>query len=157
MSRSEAPSAAIVANSCRRSLTTRLTKSHIAAAARTIAKACSSRLIPVRSTVVIELTVCTACWRMSLTATPKPLVAAATRAATAAGSSRGLGEDDVGPAGAVGLLQVGEVGDHERVARRRGELLHGADDVEGDDPEPAAAVVEHPQPQQVAGLRASSR
>src|SRR5258707_11901779 len=36
--------------------TTRLTKSHIAAAARTIAKACSSRLIPVRSTVVIELT-----------------------------------------------------------------------------------------------------
>ena len=97
MSRREAPSAAIVANSCRRSLTTRLTKSHIAAAARTIAKACSRRLIPVRSTVVIELTVCTDCWRMSLTLTPKPLVAALTRAATAAGSSEALAKTTLGP------------------------------------------------------------
>ena len=36
---------------------------------------------------------------------------------------------------------------------RRGELLHGADDVEGDDAEAAAAVVEDPQPQQVARLQ----
>ncbi len=70
MSRSEAPRAAIVANSWRRSSTTRLTKSHIAAAASRIANASSSWVIPVRSTVVIELTVCTVCWSMFLTVTP---------------------------------------------------------------------------------------
>src|SRR5439155_9748829 len=48
-------------------------------------------------------------------------------------------------------LEVGEVGDHERVARRGWELLHDADDVEGDDAEAAARPVEDAELQEVAG------
>src|SRR5439155_1367266 len=60
ISRKPAPSAAMVANSCRRSASATATKSAIAAAASTSAKVSSIRLIPPRSTVVIELTVCAA-------------------------------------------------------------------------------------------------
>ena len=52
-------------------------------------------LIPVRSTVVIELTVWAVCWSMFLTSVPYGAVAAATRAATAGGLAARLGEDDV--------------------------------------------------------------
>ena len=71
------------------------TNSAIAAAASTIANASSMWLIPVRSTVVIELTVCAVCWRMFLTLVPSGLVAAATRCATAGGSPLGLREHHV--------------------------------------------------------------
>ena len=40
----------------------------------------------------------------------------------------------------VSALQVGEIGDHERVAGRGGKLLHHPDDVEWDDAEAAAAA-----------------
>ena len=56
-----APSAAIVANSCRRSAIASATNSAIAPAASTIANASSMWLIPRRSTVVIELTVWAVC------------------------------------------------------------------------------------------------
>src|SRR5205807_315169 len=65
----------------------------------------------------------------------------------------GLHEHDVGPAGVVGGRQVGDVGDHERIARRRGEFLYDADHVEGDDVEAPTAVVEHAQAQQVAKVQ----
>src|SRR5438874_4257849 len=83
--RSEAPSASMVASSWRRSATATSTNSPIAAAARRTANASSIRLIPARSTVVIELTVCAVCWRMFLTVAPELLVAAATRRETATG------------------------------------------------------------------------
>ena len=77
--------AAIVANSCRRSEIARATNSAIAAAARTIANACSMWLMPVRSTVVIELLE-RALWSVMLsTFVPSELVAAATRRATVGG------------------------------------------------------------------------
>ena len=46
-------------------------------------------------------------------------------------------------------LQIREVGDHERVARRRRELLHDARDVERDDSEAASRAVERPQLEQI--------
>ena len=48
------------------------------------------------------------------------------------------------------LPEVADVGDHERVLRRGGELLHDPDDVEGRDPEAACRVVEDPQTQQIS-------
>ena len=53
----------------------------------------------------------------------------------------------------IGGGQVGEVGDHERVPRRRGELLDHADHVERDDVEVAGAVVEYPQAQEIAEVQ----
>src|SRR5262249_8039141 len=67
-------------------------------------------------------------------------------ASQAGGVAVGADEDEVGAGGVGDLLQVGEVGDHERVARRGGELLDDADDVEGRDAEAAGRVVEHAQP-----------
>ena len=84
--RIDAPTAAIVASSCRRSASATVTNNHIAPAARAIANAFSMSLIPVRSTVVIELTVWTVWSRMFFTTAPSRLVTAATRRDTAGGS-----------------------------------------------------------------------
>src|SRR5436190_11023071 len=73
-----APIAAIVANSLRRSEIPSATNRAIAAAARTIAKACSMWLMPVRSTVVIALPVREVWLVMFSTLVPSVLVAAAT-------------------------------------------------------------------------------
>ena len=62
----------------------------------------------------------------------------ATARAVAVGVA-GLREDDVGAAGVVCGLEVGQVGDHERVTRGRGELLHDPGDVERHDVEAAGA------------------
>ena len=125
------------------------TNKPIAAAASMIVNTSSIWLMPRRSTVVIELTVCCACWSMFLTIVPSARVAAATRG-RGGGWVGGLDEHDVGPAGMVGRLEVGEVGDHERVARGGRELLHDAGDMERHDVEVAGAVVEHAQAQQIA-------
>ena len=77
--------------------------------------------------------------------------------ARAAGSSAALAKTTFGPPAWSAACEVGEVGDHERVPRRRRELLHDPDDVEGHDAEAAACVVEDAQPQQVADAAASSR
>ena len=81
----DAPSAAMVANSCRRSASASATKRPIAAAARRSANASSILAIPLRSTVVIELTVCAVCCVMSLTIAPDDFTVAATRLPTAEG------------------------------------------------------------------------
>ncbi len=152
ISRSEAPSAAIVANSWRRSPSASVTNRAIAAAARITTKTSSMRLMPVRSTVVIELTVAATCVADVLDG----------RAVGGGGlrDPRGdrrrvaarLREDHVRARVVGDRLQVGEVGHHERVLGRRGELLHDADDVERRHAEPAGGVVEHAQAQQVAEL-----
>ena len=54
-------------------------------------------LIPVRSTVVIELTVCAVCWSMFLTSVPSGAVAAATREATAGGLPLVFAKTTFGP------------------------------------------------------------
>ena len=99
---------------------------------------------------MIELPVCTICWRMSLTLTPSVRVAFATACARATGSLRGADEEHVRARVVRHPLQVAKVRDHERVLRRRRELLHDPDHVEGDDAEAAAPVVEDAQPQQVS-------
>ena len=53
-------------------------------------------------------------------------------------------EDDVRAAIVADAAEVVEIGDHERVFRRGGELLHDPGDVEGSDPESSRPVIEHP-------------
>ena len=106
-------------------------------------------LIPRRSTVVIELAVRWVAWVMFLTIVPSAAVALATAPAVAPGLA-GSREHDVRAAAPVGGLQIREVRDHERVARRRWELLDDALDVEVNDAEAARSVVEHPQVEHVA-------
>src|SRR5437763_4809952 len=101
ISRRLAPRAAMVANSCRRSASATATKSAIAAAASASAKPSSIRLMPPRSTVVIEATVCAACWRLLLTNVPWARVWAATRLATATGSPLVLTNSTFGPGSCV--------------------------------------------------------
>ena len=69
----------------------------MAPAASTIANASSMLLIPLRSTVVIELTVCAVCSRMFFTWVPSVCVAAATRRATAGGSLGAFANTTFGP------------------------------------------------------------
>jgi len=59
-------------------------------------------------------------------------------------------EHDVRPRVVRDGLQIRQVRHHERVFRRRRELLHDADDVEGHDLERARGAVEHAEPEQVA-------
>src|SRR5205085_3166649 len=92
-----APSAAMVANSCRRSASATATKSAMAAAASARAKLSSIRLMPPRSTVVIELTVCAVCWRMFFTSVPCARVCAATSLEAATGSPLALTKRTFGP------------------------------------------------------------
>jgi hypothetical protein len=93
----------VVANSCRRSITASATNSAIAAAASPIVNASSIWLMPRRATVVIELTVCWACWSMLLTIVPSVLVAEAMARARGGRVGR-LDEDDVRAPGVVGGL-----------------------------------------------------
>ena len=87
----------MVANSCRRSASATATKSAIAAAASASAKPSSIRLMPPRSTVVIELTVCAVCWRMFFTSVPCARVCAATCLEAATGSPLALTKRTFGP------------------------------------------------------------
>ena len=61
-----------------------------------------------------------------------------------------LDEENVRAGVVCRTLQVGEVGNHERVARRGGELLHDAGDVKRHHLEAAAGAIEGPQLEQIA-------
>ena len=106
---------------------------------------------------MIELIVCCVCSRMFLTSVPSRLVSAAMRGETARGSPPALTKTTLGPAVVRRSPEVGEIRDHERVARGGRELLDDSHDVEGDDVEAAGGAVEQPQLEQVAEAAASSR
>ena len=157
ISRSDAPSAAMVASSWRRSARPSATNSAIAAAASTIANASSIRLIPRQVDGRDRADRLRGLLADVLDERPVGLVALRDPGGERGRIAARLDEDDVRARVVGSRLEVGEVRDHERVLRRGRELLDDPDDVERHDPEAAARAVEDAQLEQVADAAASSR